>query len=282
MLSDIIKSGKLSSGSFDGGKVVQELERLVCNYTGARYCVAVSSGTAALHTVLECVSYERIAIPAFSFRATRNAVLAARKTPVYIDINIEDFTMLDLDLQTKEYDAVIPVHLYGHPCQIETNKPIIEDACQALGTFYNHKHLGTFGLAGCFSLYGSKIVSSGEGGLIVTDNEALAWKCKNFRNNGDVCSYGLNYRMSEIHAAIAIEQFKEIETRIELRKANYKKIKDKYPEYIKLKSGEAWNHYLHTFLGDPSLGTRYYDYTLAPLPNAQWASKNVVSINLAR
>jgi len=282
LIKQVLESGQLTSSKFEGGKYVQLLEKKVCNYTKAEHCIAVSSGTGALHTVLECLDADIIGIPAFTFIATKNAVLASHKKIEYIDINRNDFTISTQDLKNKNIDAVIPVHLYGHPCDIDgvlDSCPIvIEDACQALGTFYKEKHLGTFGLAGCFSLYATKVVSSGEGGLIVTNDSKFAKKCREFRNQGSDEHFGLNYRLSEIHACLAIAQLERIDDIIKNRKAIYEKLIGEYPPYIQIKDGERWNYYLHTILGDKSLGTRYYEKPLANLPNAVWASQNVVSI----
>ena len=156
-------------------------------------------------------------LPSFTFVATANSIIAAGAKPVFVDINKEDYTISISDLKskiTKRSKAVIPVHLYGHPSDMEdildiANKSaldIIEDACQSIGATYKKKQTGTLGIMGCFSTYASKVVTSGEGGAIATNDDNLATTLKMIRNHGMVEGYdtrvfGLNLRLPEMSAA---------------------------------------------------------------------------------
>ena len=236
---EVLKSGILTSASYDGGKKVQEFEKAICDFTGAKYAVAVNSGTAALQASLMALGIgkgDEVLVPSFTFVATANAVKSVGAIPVFVDIEEYDYSMSPEDLQTKvtkKTKAIIPVHLYGHTAAMEIimdiakyfDLPVIEDACQSLGTIYNKKHTGTIGDMGCYSFYPGKIITTGEGGMIVTNKINLWNKLKMIRNHGMVKGYdskvfGLNLRMPEISAAIGVEQMKKINLFIIRRREN--------------------------------------------------------------
>lgn len=224
----VLEESALTSPSRDGGKRVREFESLAKNYLNVKHVIAVNSGTAALHAALLAAGIKQgdeVLLPSFTFVATANAILAVGAKPVFVDVKRDDFTMDTTDLESKitsHTKAVIPVHLYGHPCDMDiiielatkNSIHIIEDACQSLGSSYRKKQTGTLGSLGCFSLYASKVLTSGEGGAIATNDDQLADTLKMIRNHGMVEGYdtrvfGLNFRLPEISAAIAKMQMQK-------------------------------------------------------------------------
>ena len=221
-----------------------------------------------LHLILRLD--DEVLLPSFTFVATANAVVASGAKPVFVDINTKDYTIDLHDLKkkiSKKSKAIIPVHLYGHPADLtELNEIanqyslyIIEDACQSLGSTYKNKQTGTFGTMGCFSMYASKVLTAGEGGAIVTNEDEIADTLKMIRNHGMVEGYdtrllGLNYRLPELSAAIAKIQMKKLKTILDLRRRNslllsnlletiIKKYNIKIPQEDQIKK---FNWYLYT------------------------------------
>ena len=235
----VIDENALTSAARDGGKRVQDFESSLRRFLNVKHVVAVNSGTAALHAALLALDIktdDEVLLPSFTFVATANAVVASGAKPVFVDINTKDYTIDLHDLKKKisrKSKAIIPVHLYGHPADLtELNEIanqhslyIIEDACQSLGSTYKNKQTGTFGTMGCFSMYASKVLTSGEGGAIVTNEDKIADTLKMIRNHGMVEGYdtrvlGLNYRLPELSAAIAKIQMKKLKTILDLRRRN--------------------------------------------------------------
>jgi len=235
----VIDENALTSAARDGGKRVQDFESSLREFLNVKHVVSVNSGTAALHAALlalDIKTEDEVLLPSFTFVATANAVVASGAKPVFVDINTKDYTIDLQDLKKKisrKSKAIIPVHLYGHPADLtEINEIanqhsiyIIEDACQSLGSTYKNKQTGTFGKMGCFSMYASKVLTAGEGGAIVTNEDKLADTLKMIRNHGMVEGYdtrllGLNYRLPELSAAIAKIQMKKLKTILDLRRRN--------------------------------------------------------------
>jgi perosamine synthetase len=235
----VMEENALTSAAADGGKRVRDFESLMKEYLGCKHVIAVNSGTAALHAALLAEGIGRgdeVLVPSFTFVATANAVVAAGAKPVFVDINKHDYTMDVSDAKsktTRRTKAVIPVHLYGHPCDMDAlselaqkrSLVIIEDACQSLGSAFKKKQTGTFGAMGCFSMYASKVLTAGEGGAIATDDSRLADKLKMIRNHGMVKGYdtrvlGLNLRLPELSAAIAKAQMKKLTEMLAARRRN--------------------------------------------------------------
>jgi perosamine synthetase len=231
----------LESGILAQGPRVSLLEERFAQYCGTKFAVAVSSGTAALHAALHAAGIgpgdEVITVP-FSFIATINPIIMVGAKPVLVDIEKDTF---NLDVRqfeaaiTKQTKAIIPVHLYGQPANMEEirtiaaahNIVVIEDACQAIGADYKGKKAGALGDMGCFSLYATKNIMCGEGGMITTDNEAFATRMRQFRQHGMSGPYeyqglGYNYRLTDLQAAIAIEQLKKVDGFTAKRQANAK------------------------------------------------------------
>ncbi|MET0779575.1 MAG: DegT/DnrJ/EryC1/StrS family aminotransferase [Candidatus Saccharimonadales bacterium] len=219
----------LESGQLAQGPKVAELEAAFADYCGTKYAAAVNSGTAALHAALYAAGVgpgdEVITVP-YTFMATFNSILMAGAKPVLVDIepvafNI-DVTKIEQAITSKT-KVIMPVHLYGQPCDSDELKTIadkhgikiIEDACQAVGAEYKGRLAGNLGDLGCFSLYATKNIMCGEGGVITTNDESYLTAIKQFRQHGmsaqyDYVDIGYNYRLTDLQAAIAVEQLKKI------------------------------------------------------------------------
>ncbi len=235
----VLVEKSLTSAANSGGKRVQEFEKLLSSFVKSKYAVAVNSGTAALQAALYALDIKQgdeVLLPSFTFVATANSVVSVGAKPVFVDILKENYTMDPDDLRkkiTKKSKAVIPVHIYGNMAYMNElseiankyNLEIIEDAAQSLGTTYRGKHSGTFSKLGCFSLYAAKVMTSGEGGAIVTNDKNLFEKLRKIRNHGMLHGYdtrilGLNLRLPEINAAIAKIQMKKLGKFLNQRQKN--------------------------------------------------------------
>lgn len=235
----VLAENALTSASKDGGKRVQALERLLKDYLKIQNVVSVNSGTAALYSALLALGIgqgDEVLLPSFTFVATANSVVAAGARPVFVDINREDYTIDITDLKrkiTEKSKAIIPVHIYGHPADMDEildiahtqSIDIIEDACQSLGSLYKKSQTGTLGKLGCFSFYASKVLTAGEGGAVATNDDNLACKVKMIRNHGMVEGYdtrllGLNMRLPELSAAVAKAQMDKLQKLLDLRRRN--------------------------------------------------------------
>lgn len=236
---DVLNESVLTSAAKDGGKRVREFESLLRGYLNVKHAIALNSGTSALHAALLSSDIgvgDEVLLPSFTFVATANSIMAVGAKPVFVDINKHDYTIDMSDLQSKITEnskAIIPVHLYGHPCNMseivelaeKRSIDVIEDACQSLGSTYNNKQTGTLGMMGCFSFYASKVLTSGEGGAVVTNDDSVAEKIKMIRNHGmlegyDTRIFGLNLRLPELSAAIAKTQMIRLRSMLDLRRRN--------------------------------------------------------------
>lgn len=221
------------------GPKITEFEELVARYIGGKYAVAVNSGTSGLHLAVLAAGIKRddeVITTPFSFIASANCLLYVGAKPVFVDI---DPVTLNMDTNlveekiTEKTKAILPVHVFGIPCEMEAIKSIadkyrlkvIEDACEAIGAEYKGQKVGTFGLAGIFAFYPNKQLTTGEGGVVVTNEKKLADEIKSLRNqgrknNGKWLTHerlGYNYRLSDIHAALGISQLQRIEEILEKR-----------------------------------------------------------------
>ena len=238
-VSTVLKNGSLTSSANLGGKHVQVFEKKFASFVKSKYAITVNSGTAALQASLHALDIKKgdeVIIPSFTFVATANAVVSTGAKPVFVDILKENYTMDPNDLQkkiTKKTRAIILVHLYGNVSHIEEiseiskkyNLHVIEDSAQSLGSVYKGKHTGTFFEMGCYSMYPTKVMTSGEGGVIVTNSKKFRDKLLMIRNHGMVHGYdskifGLNLRLPEINAAIATVQLKKLPNFLKSRKIN--------------------------------------------------------------
>ena len=241
VVTSILKKGSLTSSANQGGKYVQEFEKLASSYVKSKYAIAVNSGTSALQAALyasDIKSGDEVLVPSFTFVATANAVVSTGAKPVFVDILKDNYTIDPDDLErkiTKKTKAIIPVHLYGNVAFLDRiseiakkyNLIVIEDSAQSLGSTFKGKHTGTFFEMGCYSMYPAKVMTAGEGGLIVTNNKQLRDKLLMIRNHGMVHGYdtkifGLNLRLPEISAAIASTQIKKLPKFLQARKNNAK------------------------------------------------------------
>jgi GDP-mannose 4,6-dehydratase len=243
---EAINSGWISSK----GEFIKKFEQSFADYCNVRYGVSTSNGTTALHLALTALGIkegDEVIIPDLTFIATANAVKYCGATPVFVDVHPDYWCINPSKIEEKitpRTKAIIPVHLYGHPCDMDPiinlakkyNLYIIEDAAEAHGAEYKGKKVGSFGDISCFSFYGNKIITTGEGGMCLTNNETLFNKMQILRDHGmnpnkkywhDVI--GFNYRMTNIQAAIGLAQLKKIEE-ILLEK---RRIAGQYNAYLK-------------------------------------------------
>lgn len=220
----------LKSGVIAQGPKVEEFEKNFADYCNTKYAVAVNSGTAALHLALMAMDIkegDEVITTPFSFIASANCILYVKAKPIFADIDEKTFNISPksiIEKITNKTKAIIPVHLYGQPCDMksimeiaeEYHLMILEDACQAHGADFNNKKVGSFGDASAFSFYPTKNMTTSEGGMITTNNKEIAEKAKIFRNHGQIKRYeheflGYNLRMTDISAAIGIEQLKKLD-----------------------------------------------------------------------
>nr|WP_319375680.1 DegT/DnrJ/EryC1/StrS family aminotransferase [uncultured Methanoregula sp.] len=222
-------TGVLRSGMFAQGPVVKQFENEFAALCNTKHAIAVNNGTAALHAALASAGIgpgDEVIVPTFSFFATASCVSMCGARPVFVDV---DERMFGIDpscvnnVITKKTKAVIGVHLFGQPFDVRPVKeicddhkiPLIEDAAQAHGALYHKKPIGSLGHAGCFSFYPTKNMTTGEGGIITTDDDQYASVIRRFINHGQSEKYlhtmiGYNYRMTDIGAAIGREQLKKL------------------------------------------------------------------------
>ncbi len=237
-VTEVLKDGILTDKSGAGPRVLQ-FEKEFARYTDAKHAIAVNSGTAALHAALlasEVGQGDEVIIPSFTFTSTAEAVLLAGAKPVFVDIDPRTFCLRIDSIESKvsnRTSAVIPVDLYGLPADLkpimkisrEHGLTVVEDAAQSVGAEYFDKKVGSIGDASCFSFYGVKNITTGEGGMVTTNDSELAEKLRCVRSHGEERPYwvsrlGHNYRMSEIAAAIGIAQLRKLNTFLESRRKN--------------------------------------------------------------
>lgn len=228
----------LASGRLAQGERVATFERRFAELCHVQEAVAVSSGTAALHLALLAHNIGRgdeVITTAFSFSATANTILLVGATPVFVDIDPDTYTLDPVQAETaltRRTKAIMPVHLYGHPCDMNRLQQIaeaysltlIEDASQAHAATIDGRPVGSFG-TGCFSFYATKNMTTGEGGMITTNDPTIAERVRLLRNHGQEARYyqialGYNLRMTELQAAIGVAQIEKLEYFTQRRIAN--------------------------------------------------------------
>lgn len=292
---DVLKSKSLSQG-----KKVKAFEENFADYIGVGNAVATSSGTTALHLALLASgikSGDEVITTPFSFIATANAILYCNAKPKFVDVDYETFNIDPERIKeeiSKKTRALLIVHLYGMACDMRSIIEIcedyglilIEDACQAHGAEYENKKTGSFGDAACFSFYPTKNMTTGEGGMITTNNAEIAEKARLLREHGAKQRYmheilGYNFRLTDIAAAIGVEQLKKLdemnkrrienaemltkklrklenEKRIELPKVK-EKCKHVFHQYtIKIKDGRSVRERIIKELGKKGIEARVY------------------------
>lgn len=230
------------------GKYVDRFEQMMVGYTGAKYAVATVNGTAALHIALKLVGVnqgDEVITQPLSFVATCNAISYCGARPVFADVDLDTLGMSPVSLRTflsvstiqtsagcinkttgRKISAVVPMHTFGHPCRIdeiatvceEFGITLIEDAAESLGSFYQGRHTGTFGKLAAFSFNGNKTITTGGGGMIITDDEALAKRAKHITTTAKQPhpyefihdEIGYNYRLPNLNAALGCAQMESL------------------------------------------------------------------------
>lgn len=233
-VSKVMRSGVIASG-----EEVSIFEREFAGYCGTQDAIATSNGTTALHAgLLACgiASGDEVIVPSFTFIATATSVSMCGAHPVMVDVSKNSYGISPesiLESITSKTKAIIGVHLFGHPCDISAIQDIctdhhlifIEDCAQAHGAVYNGKKVGGFGSLGCFSFYPTKNMTTGEGGMVTTDDPSLADHVRRLINHGQAKKYlhteiGYNYRLTNIGAAIGRVQLKKIDSMNAARNKN--------------------------------------------------------------
>ncbi len=265
LVLSVLRSGRLSIGPMQ-----EEFERLVAERAGCDHAVAVSSGTAGLHLVLASLGIgpgDEVVTTPFSFIASSNAILMVGATPVFVDICPTSLNMDPRLLEaaiTPRTRAILAVEAFGNPAYMHDYAriaakheiPLVEDCCEALGASSRGRRAGSFGRAGVFGFYPNKQITTGEGGMVVTDDPRLAESCRSLRNQGRAPTpasprrgapspmntgswlahdrLGYNYRLSEVNAAIGVAQMRRLDELLERR-------------------GRVANMYMERLLGVPDL-----------------------------
>jgi len=220
------------SGRFAQGPATSDFETRFAAYCGVDYCVSLNSGTSALHLALRCLDIgpgDEVVTVAMTFIGTAWAISYVGATPVFVDIDPERRTMSPSKLEnaiTPRTKAIIPVHLYGAPAEMDPIKavadrhglPVIEDAAQAHGARYRRKRVGQFGQIACFSFYPSKNLGAyGEGGALVTNDTSIAQRARSLRDHAQSEKYlhdelGYNYRMDSFQAAVLAIKLRQLDS----------------------------------------------------------------------
>jgi perosamine synthetase len=243
---EVIRSGRLALGP-----KTEEFERLVADYVGVKHSIAVSSGTAALHLIVKSLGIgpdDEVIVPSFTFAASVNAFLYEGAKPVFVDIEPDTYNLDPEYVEksiTSKTKAIMAVDVFGHPVEWdEINRvgakhglKIIDDSCEAIGAEYKGRKIGVFGDAGAFAFYPNKQMTTGEGGMVVTDNDEIARLCRSMRNQGrgEMSAWlehdrlGYNYRLDELSSALGVTQFKRIEEFIKKRE----EVAEKYTTRLK-------------------------------------------------
>ena len=242
-VTKVLKEGWVSGNT----PVINEFEEKLSTYLDVKYAAVCSSGTSALHlALLSCgvESNDEVIMPSLSYIATANAVSYIGAKPVFIDVNINDWQIDTSKIEesiTKSTKAILPVHLYGGVPDLSKiekiakkyNLKIIHDSAEALGSLYKGKHSGGFRDLGIYSFFPNKVMTTGEGGVVITDKKSYYDKIIKLRSQGlkgkaeyvhDVVGY--NYRMTSMSAALGIPQIKRIERNIKKKEKIYKKYMD--------------------------------------------------------
>jgi perosamine synthetase len=262
-LNECIDSTFVSSA----GKFVEDFEEKIAKYAGAKYAIATSSGTSALHISMIVAGVDKdseVITQPLTFVATCNAISYCNAKPIFVDVEKDTMGLSPFALKaflennttiknkqcinnktSKVVKACVPMHTYGHPCKIDKIKKIcdehyiflIEDAAESVGTLYKNRHTGTFGQLGAMSFNGNKIITAGGGGCIVTDDKTLAEKAKHLSTtakvphkwdfNHDIVGY--NYRMPNLNAALLVAQLEKLNDFI----INKRNLANKYEVFFK-------------------------------------------------
>lgn len=254
------------------GKFITRFENNFANYIGIDYAVSVSNGTTALHAALLAVGIgpgDEVIIPTLTYVATANSVSYTGARPVFVDCDPKTWQMDPDDIRrvlSSKTRAILPVHLYGHPCDMtsicqiaqEKGLLVIEDCAEALGSYFGDQHVGTFGDIATFSFYGNKTITTGEGGMVVTNNSNLAERTRHLKGQGLARSreywhdiIGYNYRMTNICAAIGCAQLERIEETLARKYEIAMRYRERLSEIVQFQAeseGVTHSHWMICFL----------------------------------
>jgi len=329
------------------GEYVDKFEEMIASFTGAKYAIATSSGTSALHISLKLVDVDEnceVITQPLTFVATANAINYCGAKPIFIDVDkdtlglsavklrefLEEFAFINHHGEcvnkttNKIIKACVPMHTFGHSCKIDEivsicnkyNISVVEDSAESLGSYYKNKHTGTFGKVGIFSFNGNKIITTGAGGMIITDDKDLAQKAKHLTTTAKrphLYDYihdeiGYNYRLANLNAALGVAQMENLNFFIQKKR----ELSKKYIEFFKeldiefiiepknsvsnywlnaiiLKDVEERNRFLR-YTNDNGVVTRsiwrlmnklemFKDAQCGDLSNAEWLEDRVVNIS---
>ena len=248
----VLKSGMLTHG-LGAGPMVTAFEKSFAEFAKAKHAIAMNTGTGALHSALAAVgvkSGDEVILPSFTFVATAEVVVFVGAKPVFVDIDPDTYTASPEAIEkaiTKKTKVIMPVDLYGLPADMQPIREIadkhglkiIEDAAQAHGAAYKGKPPGAFADAACWSFYGSKNMTTGEGGMITTNSDEIAEMPRYIRSHGEKQKYkslmlGHNYHMPEIEAAIGCVQLKKLPKFVARRRENARRLSKKLEKAKKL------------------------------------------------
>lgn len=329
------------------GHYVTEFEKMVAAFSGTKYAVAMSNGTAALHIALKLVGVDEnceVITQPLTFVATANAICYCQAMPLFIDVDretlglspsklkefLEAFATIDANgdcrnkATNKIIKACVPMHTFGHPCKIDEivaicdsyNIKVVEDAAESLGSYYKGKHTGSFGKVGIFSFNGNKIITTGGGGMLVTDDEALAKEAKHLTTTAKVPhpyeyihdEVGYNYRLTNLAAALGVAQMENLEFFVNKQRDLAQKyaafFKDSEIKFIKEPQNAKSNYWFNAvilkdkqerdaflkYTNDHAVMTRsiwklmntldmFQDAQCGNLENAEWLQERVVNIS---
>ena len=308
----------LRNESFVGGESVSKFEEEFAEYTGVKHAVSVSSGNSALQISLMALGIadnSKVVTPTNSFIASANCIRMTNAHPILADIDLKDGG-IDVSGITQSVDAIIPVHIYGNPCNFDSVKafaeeqkiPIVEDACQAHGAVYKNRKVGSLSDVGCFSFYPTKNMTvGGDGGMTTTNNEEIAQKISSMRDNGrktknEFDKLGFTMRLNTVNAAIGRIQLKHLDEKNSRRREIVSIYKKNLVEDCILPENENGKSVYHQIvirhskrneirkgLADNDIGSAIYYETpihLQPiyqeygykLPNSEKFSKEVMSL----
>lgn len=320
-VATVMRSGVIASGA-----EVTEFEKEFADYCDTKYAIATSNGTTALHAGLLACGIgpgDEVIVPSFTFIATATSVSMCGARPVMVDVCEDSYCISPdaiLNAITAKTKAVIGVHLFGQPCDISSvqeicsdhNLEFIEDSAQAHGSLYNGKKVGSFGSIGCFSFYPTKNMTTGEGGMITTNNSVIADHARRLVNHGQAKKYlhteiGYNYRLTNIGAAIGRVQLKKVDAMNHLRVKNaafltshiknpavttpvqLDKCSHVFHQYV-IRIGENKRDDLAIWLADKGIGSAvhypipvneqpvYADFSNPPCPVSSRLAKEVLSL----
>lgn len=235
----------MRSGWIARGKELELFEKNLADYHGVKHAVTLSSGTDAIEVALRSLGIKgkEVITTATSCAPSANGILRSENKPVFVDSSLRDYNIDVTKIEeaiTKNTKAIMPVHIYGSPCNMQKIKKIaerydlfiIEDCAQSMGAKFKGKLAGTFGSIGCFSLNINKIITTGEGGFIITNDDKLAKKANIIKNYGrdikgsDYCytTFGSNFKLTNLQAALGLSQLNKIEEIIKKRRENAKRL----------------------------------------------------------